>query len=419
MPKYEYRAKSRTGQVKTGDISAVDKNAAKAALANKGLKILSLTSQDDSANIGGNVLTRMVYKDKKGQWQIRLGSQLPTTRELALFTKQFSLMIENGIPMLQSLQMLSDQQRKVDFDEIIQKVNRSIEAGSTLTDSLEAYPLVFDQLYVAMVKAGEASGRLDVILKQLVVYIEKAAKLKAQVKSALAYPMIILFVAVGVVALLLVFVVPTFAKQFQESGQELPYLTMLVINMSDFLVNRWMEIIGGIVGTGFGLKWWVGTPGGKAVVDNYILKAPIIGDVMMKIAVGRFCSTMSTMMSSGVAIIEALNICAASSGNVKIEEFVLNVRDQISKGASFAEPLGEGKLFPKMVVSMVAVGESTGTLDETLKKVTDIYDEEVDTAIAAMMKMIEPLMIVVIGGIVGFIVIAMYLPIFGLAGAVG
>lgn len=420
MPKYEYRAKSRTGQVKHGEVSAVDKNAAKAALANKGLKVLRLTTRDEGPNpAGGNFLTRIVYKDKNGAIQIRLGSQLPTTRELALFTKQFSLMIENGIPMLQALQMLGDQQRKQDFADIILKVNRSIEAGSTLTDSLESYPLVFDQLYVAMTKAGEASGRLDVILKQLVVYIEKAAKLKAQVKSAMAYPSIIVVVAIAVVTLLLVFVVPTFAKQFTEGGQELPGLTAFVIDMSNVLVNNWMEILGGLVSSFFLLRWWVGTTGGKRTVDTYILKAPIIGDVMTKIAVGRFCSTMSTMMGSGVAIIEALNICAASSGNVKIEEFVLNVRDEISKGSSFSEPLGQGTLFPKMVVSMVAVGESTGTLDETLKKVTDIYDEEVDTAIAAMMSMIEPLMIVVIGGIVGFIVIAMYLPIFGLAGAVG
>ncbi|MES2746665.1 MAG: type II secretion system F family protein, partial [Bdellovibrionota bacterium] len=412
--------KARNGQLKNGEISAVNKVAAKASLANKGLKVINLTTQDDSeSKTGGNFITRMVYRDKNGGIQIRLGSQLPTTRELALFTKQFSLMIENGIPMLQALQMLGDQQRKQDFAEIIMKVNRSIEAGSTLTDSLESYPLVFDPLYVAMTKAGEASGRLDVILKQLVTYIEKAAKLKAQVKAAMAYPMIIVVVAVGVVTLLLVFVVPTFAKQFTEGGQELPYLTALVIDMSNFLVNRWMEIIGSLIVGFFSFRYWAKTIAGKRVIDTNILKAPIIGDVMTKIAVGRFCSTMSTMMSSGVAIIEALNICAASSGNVRIEEFVLNVRDEISKGSTFADPLGNGSLFPKMVISMVAVGESTGTLDETLKKVTDIYDEEVDTAIAAMMSMIEPLMIVVIGGIVGFIVIAMYLPIFGLAGAVG
>ncbi len=421
MPNYQYRAKNRAGKIINGEVSSVDKNGAKVALANKGLKIMRLVTQEasNSGSSNSNFLSRIFAKDKQGKMQIRLGSQLPTTKELALFTKQFSLMIENGIPMLQSLQMLADQQRKMDFAEIIGKVNRSIESGSTLTDALEQYPLVFDQLFVAMTRAGEASGRLDVILKQLVTYIEKAAKLKAQVKSAMAYPVIIVCVAVGVVTLLLVFVVPTFAKQFTDSGQELPGITAMVIDMSNLLVNRWMEIIGGLFAAFFAVKWWAKTPVGKSQIDTYILKAPILGDVMTKIAVGRFCSTMSTMMSSGVAILEALNICAASSGNTRIEEFVLNVRDEISKGSTFSDPLGNGTLFPKMVISMVAVGESTGTLDETLKKVTDIYDEEVDNAIAAMMSMIEPLMIVVIGGIVGFIVIAMYLPIFSLAGTLG
>lgn len=421
MTKFQYRVKNRSGKILNGEISANDKMAAKVALANKGLKVIRLVTQEDSSagTANSNFITRIFFKDKSGKLQIRLGSQLPTTRELALFTKQFSLMIENGIPMLQSLQMLADQQRKVDFAETLLKVNRAIESGSTLTDALEAFPLIFDQLFVAMTRAGEASGRLDVILKQLVTYIEKAAKLKAQVKSAMAYPVIIVLVAIGVVTLLLVFVVPTFAKQFTDSGQELPAITALVITMSNMLVNRWMEIIGGLIGSFFALRWWMKTPAGKSTVDTYILKAPILGDVMTKIAVGRFCSTMSTMMSSGVAILEALNICAASSGNTRIEEFVLNVRDEISKGSTFAEPLAQGTLFPKMVISMVAVGESTGTLDETLRKVTDIYDEEVDNAIAAMMSMIEPLMIVVIGGIVGFIVIAMYLPIFSLAGTLG
>jgi type IV pilus assembly protein PilC len=235
----------------------------------------------------------------------------------------------------------------------------------------------------------------------------------------MAYPVIIVVVAVGVVALLLAFVVPNFAKQFAESGQEIPGLTQIVIDMSNMLTNHWMEIIGTLIASVFGLRYWLGTDSGKAIFDKYILKAPLLGDVMTKIAVGRFCSTMSTMMSSGVAILEALSICASSSGNKTIEQFVLGVRESISKGSTFSEPLGQSELFPRMVVSMVAVGESTGTLDETLKKVTDIYEEEVDNSIAAMMSMIEPLMIVVIGGIVGFIVIAMYLPIFGMAGTIG
>lgn len=421
MPKYAYRAKGRNGSVKNGEVTAASKLAAKANLANKGLKVLKLSAIDDSGKTASNSggLTRFIYRDKNGSIQLRLGSQLPTTRELALFTKQFSLMIENGIPMLQALQMLQDQQRKVDFSETIGKVNTAIEQGSTLTDALEAHPMVFDSLYVAMTKAGEASGRLDVILKQLVTYIEKAAKLKAQVKSAMAYPIIIVLVAVVVVTLLLVFVVPTFAKQFSDSGQQIPALTQMVIDMSNFLVDGWWQIILAMIGGFFIFRAWIKTENGREQFDTFLLKAPILGDVMTKIAVGRFCSTMSTMMSSGVAILEALNICAASSGNRKIEKFVINVRDEISKGSTFSDPLGHGGLFPKMVISMVAVGESTGTLDETLRKVTDIYDEEVDNAIAAMMSMIEPLMIVVIGGIVGFIVIAMYLPIFDMAGTVG
>lgn len=421
MPKYAYRAKNRSGQIKSGELSAASKAVASVLLSNKGLRPLKITAMEGDAaeGVGRRGLGRYIYRDKNGGVQIRLSQQLPTTRELALFTKQFSLMIENGIPMLQALQMLKDQQRKLDFAETIEKVSLAIEQGSTLTDALEPYPQIFDSLYVAMARAGEASGRLDVILRQLVSYIEKAAKLKAQLKSAMAYPVIIVVVAVGVVALLLAFVVPNFAKQFSESGQEIPGLTQIVIDMSNMLTNHWMEIIGTLIASVFGLRYWLTTDSGKTIFDKYILKAPLLGDVMTKIAVGRFCSTMSTMMSSGVAILEALSICASSSGNKTIEKFVLGVRESISKGSTFSEPLGQSELFPRMVVSMVAVGESTGTLDETLKKVTDIYEEEVDNSIAAMMSMIEPLMIVVIGGIVGFIVIAMYLPIFGMAGTIG
>jgi type IV pilus assembly protein PilC len=420
MPKYSYKAKNRQGQIKSGEIVAESKLHAQTALSNKGLKPVKIVAMasDEAEKAGKKGIQNYIYRDKNGAIQLRLAPQLPTTRELALFTKQFSMMIENGIPMLQALQMLKEQQRKVDFANIIEKVTIAIEQGSTLTDALEPYPAVFDSLYVAMARAGETSGRLDIIMRQLVTYIEKAAKLKAQVKSALAYPIIIVVVAVAVVGLLLAFVVPNFAKQFAESGQELPYLTQLVINASNLLVNNWLEITGALIASFFGLKFYISTEGGRVALDKFLLKAPVLGEVMTKIAVGRFCSTMSTMMSSGVSILEALNICAASSGNKQIEGFVMRVRDSISKGSTFSEPLGEGGLFPKMVISMVAVGESTGTLDETLKKVTEIYEEEVDNAIAAMMSMIEPLMIVGIGGVVGFIVIAMYLPIFSMASSV-
>ena len=351
--------------------------------------------------------------------QIQLGESLPTTKELALFTKQFSLMIENGIPMLQTLQLLKDQQKKPTFSDVIASSAEVIEQGASLSDAFEQYPNIFDQLYVAMTRAGEASGKLDIILRQLVKYIEKSAKLKSQVKSAMAYPTIIVVVSIIVIVVLLVFVVPSFAQQFADSGNELPGITQFVMDASDAIVANWhFGLISGVASF-FGFKYWHGTDSGRRVFDTYILKAPIIGDVMSKIAIGRFSSTMSTMMASGVSILDALDICAASSGNKRIEEFVLHVKDQISKGDNFSDPLSETDLFPKMVSSMVAVGEQTGTLDETLAKVTEIYEDEVDTAIAAMMSMIEPIMIVVIGGLVGFILIAMYLPIFDMANNIG
>jgi type IV pilus assembly protein PilC len=421
MPRYSYKAQNPQGQKKSGEIVAADKPRAKNMLANKGLRVLKLTAmapeQEEGTQRKG--LSRYIYKDRHGRIQIELTESLPNTKELALFTKQFSMMIENGIPMLQALQLLKEQQKKEAFCEIIGKIIKSIEEGSNLSDALEPYPRVFDSLYVAMARAGEASGRLDKILRQLVTYIEKAAKLKSQVKSALTYPSLIVVVSIGVIAILMVFVVPSFAEQFQESGQELPGLTQMVISMSNFFMNEWHKMLIGLVLAALGLRYYYNTDRGRGVIDRLILKAPIIGDVMRKIAIGRFCSTMATMLSSGVSILEALNICAASSGNKTVEEFVQTVKDEISKGESFSEPLMQSELFPKMVSSMVAVGESTGTLDEALAKVTEIYDDEVDAAVSAMMSMIEPAMIVIIGSIVGFILIAMYLPIFDMASTVG
>ena len=417
MPEFIYKAKNRSGKISRGELTAPTKLAAKTSLVNRGLRPISIRAKKEKGKTGG--VSGIFYIDDKGMPQIQLTPDLPNIKELAVFTKQFSLMIENGIPLLQSLKLLREQQKKRAFAHMLEDITESIEKGSNLSDAIEPYPQVFDSLYVAMCRAGEASGKLDIILRQLVSYLERTAKIKSQIKAAMTYPMIIVFVAVAVVGLLLTFVVPNFARQFQENGQELPELTQIVVDASNLLLGNFLEIAIGtflIIG---GLIAFIRTDKGKVFFDSYILRVPLFGTVMTKISVGRFCSTMSTMLSSGVAILEALTICASSSGNKEIEGFVLKVKDEISKGQNFHEPLSESPLFPKMVSSMIAVGETTGTLDETLSKITEIYDDEVDNSIAAMTAMIEPLMIVIIGSIVGFIAIAMYLPVFDMASTVG
>ncbi len=418
MQEYSYKAKNRSGKVITGTMSAPSENGVKNSLYNRGLSPIKVvrTAKSDSSE---QIKTGFLYRDREGKIQIALGSTLPTTKELALFTKQFSLMVENGINIVSALKLLFRGQKKVHFANIIAAIGSSIEKGSSLYEAMQPFPAVFDQLYVAMIRAGEKSGKLDLILRQLVSYIEKSARIKSQVKSAMTYPVLIVVVAITVITLLLAFVVPTFAKQFAESGQQLPELTQMVVDFSDFLVNEWHYILGVLVGAYLIFRYWLKTDSGRRTADAFLLKAPILGDVMKKIAIGRFCSTMATMLSSGVSILDSLQICANASGNTTIEDFILTVKDQIEKGGSFAEPLSKSPLFPTMVTSMVEVGESTGKLDETLQKITAIYEDEVDTAIETMTSMIEPIMIVVIGGIVGFIVLAMYLPIFDMANTAG
>lgn len=420
MGEFAYKAKRSDGKIVTGKISSANKIAAKNAILNRGLKPLKVVPVLTPKNGDKSLNTGYIYRDRKGNIAIRLSKDLPTDKELAVFTKQLSLMIENGVSILQALNLLESQQKRVTFANIIKAVTEAVEKkGAQLSDAIALHPNVFDDLYVAMVKAGEASGRLDLILRQLVTYIEKSIKIKAQVKSAMAYPVIVVVVATAVITLLLAFVVPSFAKQFKDSGQQLPGLTEFVVNLSEGFLGNLPFILGFGVLAFFVFRLWLKSEKGRQAFDTYILKSPVLGDVLLKIAIGRFCSTMSTMLSSGVAILEALSICAASAGNKRIEKMVFDVRGAITQGQNFSMPLEKTGVFPRMVTSMVAVGEQTGTLDATLAKITEIYEEEVDVAIKAMTSMIEPLMIVVIGSIVGFIVIAMYLPIFDIAGTIG
>jgi type IV pilus assembly protein PilC len=270
-----------------------------------------------------------------------------------------------------------------------------------------------------MVRAGEASGNLDGILLKLTVYIEKSAKIKSQVKAAMFYPAMVVFVAIAVITALLLFVVPTFAKQYEDSKKELPGLTAAVVGVSNYVADQWYVIFGVAFAVVFAFRQWVRTEKGRGWFDMILLKAPGFGQLFRKLAVGRFCNTMSTMLTSGVNLLEALTICAAASGNQVIERFVLGVRGRIEQGAKFSEPLADGGLFPPMVISMVAVGEATGALDDMLVKVSEFYEDEVDLAVKTLLSMIEPIMIVTIGGIVGVIVIAMYLPVFDMGNLVG
>jgi type IV pilus assembly protein PilC len=421
MAEFKYKAKDSRGKVKTGVISAASKKQAKDQLTRMRLKSVVLTaSKLDDVDEPKSFFEKIFVKDSKGRVQIQIGSGPKlTTKDLIVFTKQFATMINSGVALIQALHILGSQQRVPSFGKALRSISAAVENGAKLSDALEAYPKIFDTLYCALVRAGEASGNLDTILIKLTTYIEKAAKIKSQVKSAMMYPLIVVVVAGTVVAGLLIFVVPTFAKQYTDEGKPLPEITQVVVDASNFLVDSWYMILGAMIGASFLFRFWVRTEKGRAIFDQYILKAPGIGELLRKIAVGRFCSTMSTMLTSGVNILDALTICAASSGNKTIEKFVLNVRSKIEQGTKFSEPLAEGDLFPNMVVSMVAVGEQTGAMDEMLIKVSDFYEEEVDLAVETVLSMIEPIMIVTIGGIVGFIVIAMYMPVFDMATLVG
>lgn len=427
MARWQYKAKNHNGVIVTGTLEANSKDVARNRLGSRRMKVLSLKNLDGGkvSQVSSDVddgeveyFGGLFYKDKSGTIQIGLGQGNPTSKDLIVFTKQLATMINSGVPLIQALDLLSKQQRLRSFGKLIRQIRHTVENGAKLSDAFAGYPKIFDSLFVSMVRAGEASGNLDKILMKLVTYIEKAAKIKSQVKSAMMYPMIVMVVAFGVIAALLVFVVPIFAKQFDGTGKELPGLTQFVISMSETLQNNWLEIIGAIALAITAVKLGKKTERGALFWDEFMLKVPGIGMLLKKIAVGRFCTTMATMLTSGVNLLEALQICAASAGNRVIEKFVMGMRVKIEQGVKFSEPLGEGTLFPPMVVSMVSVGEQTGALDEMLQKVSEFYEEEVDLAVQTVLAMIEPILIVFIGGFVGFIVIAMYLPIFDIAGTI-
>jgi type IV pilus assembly protein PilC len=328
-------------------------------------------------------------------------------------------MIDAGLPIIQCLDILHSQQENITFKKIIRTIKSDVEGGQTFAEALKKHPKQFDDLFVNMVAAGEAGGILDVILRRLSAYMEKMAKLKRQVKGAMTYPIVTLVIAAAVVAIILVFVVPTFVDMFSSFGSTLPGPTLVVIGLSNFVKNNIHWIIIGIVLLIMAYKQVRKTAAGRLFTDNLFLKLPVFGILIRKVAVSKFTRTMGTMLNSGVAILEALDIVAKTAGNVVIEKAVYTVRSGISEGRTMAEPLTDTGIFPSMVCSMIAVGESTGALDTMLEKIADFYDDEVDQAVENLTSLIEPFMLVFLGVVVGGLVISMYLPIFKMAGAVG
>ena len=335
------------------------------------------------------------------------------------FTRLFATMIDAGLPLVQCLDILANQQPKPAFTAVLKDVKNAVEGGSTFSDGLRRHPRIFDELFVNLVQAGEAGGILDSILGRLSVYLEKRQKLVRQVKGALSYPTIVFFIALGVMAVMLTFVIPAFEGMFAEFGggpESLPALTRFMVSISHGFVTYLPLTIVGCVGLGAGFSYMLKTPKGKHTFHKALLQMPIMGGVLKKIAVARFTRTLGTLLQSGVPILDALEICARTSGNVTIEEGIMHVRQRISEGQNMADPLMEAKVFPDMVVQMIGVGEQTGALDQMLNKIADFYEEETDVAVAAMTSMLEPIMMVGIGGMVGVVLVSMYLPIFELAG---
>jgi type IV pilus assembly protein PilC len=336
------------------------------------------------------------------------------SKNLAVFTRQFSVMIDAGLPLVQCLDILGTQEEDKNFSRVILETRSEVEAGSALADAMKKHPKVFDGLYTNMIAAGEAGGILDTILKRLAVYIEKNVRLKQQVKSAMIYPIAVLVIAFAVVTVILWKVIPTFATMFLGLGAELPLPTRVVIALSNFMVRFVPFILVGIVAGVFALRQYYATNGGRHVIDRIVLRLPILGMIMRKIAVARFCRTLSTLISSGVPILDGLEITAKTSGNAIVEDGIMSTRKSIERGETVSGPLKETGVFPAMVTQMIGVGEATGALDTMLAKIADFYEEEVDVAVAGLLTLMEPVMIGFLGVIVGGIVISMYMPIFSM-----
>lgn len=402
MPVYVWVAQTKKGRKLKGEIDAATE-----AIALSQLKKRNFT------------VKKLKPKPKDIFENISFLKPKVSNKDLVVFTRQFSTMIDAGLPLVQGLTILAEQSENPTFKAILKEITKDVEGGSTLAEAMKKHPKIFDSLFVNLVAAGEVGGILDTILRRLAQFIEKAERLKSQIKGAMTYPIVVMAIAILVISVILVFVIPVFEDMFKSFGSALPTPTQIVVNMSRFLKGNihWVLIaLGALI---YGFKRYRNTVSGRKQTDSLFLKLPIFGNLLKKTAVARFTRTLGTMISSGVPILDALEIVAKTAGNVVIEEIIYEVRGSIAEGQTIAEPLSENDIFPGMVIQMIAVGEATGALDSMLEKIADFYDEEVDAAVGALTSMLEPLLMLFLGGSIGGLVIAMYLPIFGMAAAMG
>jgi type IV pilus assembly protein PilC len=400
MPNYAWKGRNRAGLIKEGVLVADTKEVALASLRRQNIVVTGIRERGKEISL------------------TKVGRKVPP-KTLAVFTRQFSVMIDAGLPLVQCLEILANQQEHKTFQKILLQVRQDVEAGSTLADAMRRHPKAFDSLYVNMVAAGEAGGILDTILQRLSVYIEKAVKLRSQVRSAMIYPIAVIVIAAIVVAVILLKVIPTFAALFTSLGAELPLPTRVVISASNFLARYWWAFALVIVALVYGFRRYYATHTGRRVIDGLLLKAPVLGPILRKVAVARFCRTLATLTSSGVPILEGLDITARTAGNAIVEDAIYETRRSVEGGKTIVEPLRATNVFPNMVTQMIGVGEQTGALDAMLNKIADFYEDEVDAAVAGLVKLLEPVMIFILGVVIGGIVIAMYLPMFTLINKIG
>lgn len=402
MPVYVWEGKTPRGNIQKGEMEAINEAAVRSALRGQRVQVIKVKAKPK------DLLENISFLQPK-----------VTGKNVAVFTRQFATMIDAGLPLIQGLDILGTQEPNPTLKKAIIKIKGDVESGSTLSNALKKHPKIFNDLYVSLVAAGEMGGMLDTILNRLAIHIEKNEKLKSKVKGALVYPSVVLTISMVVIAVLLIFVIPVFQEMFEGLGGELPALTQLVVDLSEFMQNYIIYILGALVALYFAFVKFRATKKGRVIVDKIIIGLPVFGSLIKKSGVANFTRTLGTMTASGVPILDGLGIVAATAGNKVIEKAILDTKVSISEGKTIAEPLAKSGVFPPMVTQMISVGESTGALDTMLEKIADFYEDEVDAAVDAMTALIEPFMMVFLGGTIGTMLAAMYLPIFKMAGAMG